>query len=69
VVIKAPIAGSVHKIPVKVGDVINEGQIIMILEAMKMETEIKSAVKGTISAIAVSRGQRVSEGQELIYIK
>jgi len=69
VVIKTPIAGSVHKIPVKVGDVINEGQIVMILEAMKMETEIKSAVKGTISAIAVSKGQRVSAGQELIYIK
>jgi pyruvate carboxylase subunit B len=69
VVIKAPMASSVHKILVKVGDVINEGQIVMILEAMKMETEIKSAVGGTISSIAVSQGQRIAAGQDLIYIK
>jgi len=62
-------ASSVHKILVKVGDVINEGQIVMILEAMKMETEIKSAVGGTISSIAVSQGQRIAAGQDLIYIK
>ncbi|MCG9479229.1 MAG: biotin attachment protein [Actinomycetia bacterium] len=69
VVIKAPMAGSVFKILVSLGDVIEEGEVVMILEAMKMETEIKSAVGGTVSSIPVSQGQQLVAGQDLIYIK
>ena len=69
VVIKAPIPGSVFNILVKVGDVISEGDVVMILESMKMETEIKSAIDGTISSIPVTLGQKVDAGQELIHIR
>lgn len=69
VVIKAPIPGTVFNILVNVGDVIEEGEVVMILESMKMETEIKSAIDGTISSIPVSLGQSVEFGQDLIHIK
>ncbi len=69
IVIKAPVSGSVLKILVDVGDVIDEGEVVMVLEAMKMETEIKSAIGGTISSIAVSQGQKIEAGQDLICIK
>ncbi len=69
VIIKAPIPGSVFNILVKVGDVISEGDVVMILESMKMETEIKSAIDGTISSIPVILGQKVDAGQELIHIR
>jgi len=68
-VIKAPMPGSVFKILVNAGDIVQEGQIIMVLEAMKMETEIKSAVSGVVYSIAVSVGQKISSGQDLITIK
>ncbi|MDD3520615.1 MAG: biotin/lipoyl-binding protein [Actinomycetota bacterium] len=69
VIIKAPIPGSVFNILVKVGDVISEGDVVMILESMKMETEIKSAIDGTISSIPVALGQKVDVGQDLIHIR
>ncbi len=68
VVLKAPLPGSVFKILVNVGDAINEGEVVMILEAMKMETDIKSTVAGTVSSIAVSQGQQIIAGQDLISI-
>ncbi len=68
VVLKAPLPGSVFKILVNVGDLISQGQVVMILEAMKMETDIKSTISGTVSSIAVSQGQQIIAGQDLISI-
>ena len=62
----SPISGTVFKIVVKVGDVVDTNQDLIILEAMKMETNIVAAAPGTIKNIAVAEGDTVSQGQLLI---
>lgn len=64
----APLAGSVFKILVNEGDAIEAGQVLLILEAMKMETEITAPGAGTVGAIHVEVGQSVQGGQALIEI-
>ena len=64
--IDAPLAGNVFKVMVRQGDEVQEGDVVMILEAMKMETEIRSAFKGTVTAVMVGEGDAVSSGQPLI---
>ncbi|MDO5094796.1 MAG: biotin/lipoyl-containing protein [Propionibacteriaceae bacterium] len=62
----APLAGSVARILVSEGDEIESGQVLLVLEAMKMETEITAPSAGTVSAILVSQGEPVQGGQALI---
>ena len=64
--INAPLAGNVFKILVSPGDQVANGDVVIILEAMKMETEIRSAFDGTVSSIQVKDGDSVSSGQPLI---
>ena len=64
--INAPLAGNVFKILVRAGDVVNEGDVVIILEAMKMETEIRSAISGTVSEVLVGEGDAVASAQPLI---
>ncbi|AKE41925.1 methylmalonyl-CoA carboxyltransferase [Corynebacterium kutscheri] len=64
----APLAGSVFKILVEVGEEIEAGQVLLILEAMKMETEITAPNAGVVSAINVAVGDPVQGGQGLIEI-
>lgn len=62
-VIKAHITGTVWKIEVKVGDRVEEGTVIMILESMKMEMPIESEDEGEVAEILVREGEAVTEGQ------
>jgi pyruvate carboxylase len=64
--IGAGIPGSVSKIMVKDGDAVKEGDSLLILEAMKMETNITAPISGVISVVAVKEGQRVKNGELLI---
>jgi pyruvate carboxylase subunit B len=64
-VIKAPMPGKIMRISAKVGDHISTGGVLLVLEAMKMEVEIKSSVSGTVSSIAVNVGDQVSAGHAL----
>lgn len=64
--VTSPLSGTVFKILVKVGDSVTTGQDLIILEAMKMETNIVAAAPGTIANIAVAEGDAVSQGQPLI---
>ena len=66
--IDAPLAGNVFKVLVRNGDSVSEGDVVMILEAMKMETEIRSAFTGTVTDITVSEGDAVTSGQPLILL-
>ncbi|MDK2764552.1 oxaloacetate decarboxylase subunit alpha [Alteromonas sp. 07-89-2] len=66
--IDAPLAGNVFKILVRNGDSVSEGDVVMILEAMKMETEIRSAYTGTVTDITASEGDAVTSGQPLILL-
>ncbi|GAB2483443.1 biotin/lipoyl-binding protein [Luteococcus sediminum] len=62
----APLAGSVARIQVKEGDAITAGQVLVVLEAMKMETEITAPADGTVGQILVAAGDAVQGGQALI---
>ncbi len=66
--VKAALPGNILRVEVSEGDCIQEGDILMIVEAMKMETEIKSPVSGTIQAIEVSVGNQVKTGDVLVVI-
>jgi biotin carboxyl carrier protein len=64
----APIPGQIHSILVKEGDSVNSGEPVIILEAMKMESEINAVASGKIKKIAVKQGENVQEGQLLLEI-
>jgi pyruvate carboxylase len=64
--IGASIPGTVTKILVKPGDTVEEKQIVAIIEAMKMETQITSSSSGAVKSIAVKEGQNVKSGELLI---
>lgn len=66
--VKASLPGSVFKVLSEVGDTVEEGDVIIVLEAMKMEIEIVSPVAGVISQIKVKEGQNVDNGQILAII-
>lgn len=65
----APMPGTILDIKVAEGDNVTDGQVILILEAMKMENEIQAPRAGVISSIAVSTGASVNAGQVLATIK
>ncbi len=64
--IKSQMPGKILRISVKVGDEVKKGQSIMVMEAMKMENEIKSPQDGIIKDIKVAEGQAVETGAELV---
>ena len=66
--VTSPLPGSVFALKCKVGDQVNEGDIVMILESMKMETEINTPHSGTVNSILVQEGANVQTGDELIHI-
>ncbi|WP_445156745.1 sodium-extruding oxaloacetate decarboxylase subunit alpha [Halomonas sp. E14] len=66
--IAAPLAGNIFKVNVRPGDTVEAGDVVIILEAMKMETEVRAASAGTVSAVKVSEGDSVSVGDPLIVL-
>lgn len=66
--VKSPMPGNILKINVTQGQKVNEGDVIMVLEAMKMENEIVATRSGTIAQIAVSKGAVVETGAVLAVI-
>ncbi|SFX31056.1 sodium-extruding oxaloacetate decarboxylase subunit alpha [Marinospirillum alkaliphilum] len=64
--ISAPLAGNIFKILVKPGDAVEANQVLIIMEAMKMETEIRAANAGTVSNVAVREGDAVQVGDTLL---
>lgn len=64
----APLAGNIFKVLVQPGQKVDEGEVLMILEAMKMETEIRAFRSGTISSIDVKVGDAVAVGDCLVTI-
>ncbi|MCW8931405.1 MAG: sodium-extruding oxaloacetate decarboxylase subunit alpha [Gammaproteobacteria bacterium] len=65
-VIPAPLSGQVFKIPVSKGQQVEEGEVIIILEAMKMETEIRASKAGVITELCAKEGDTVSVGDSLV---
>ena len=67
-VIKAPMPGTILDVKVQSGQSVKAGDILFILEAMKMENEILAPVGGTVSSLSVTKGQSVETGANLCAI-
>ena len=65
-VVSAALAGNVFKVLVQDGDTVEAGQTILVLEAMKMETDISAPRAGTIASVHVAEGDAVDVGDTLI---
>jgi biotin carboxyl carrier protein len=66
--IKAPLPGTITELKVNVGDTVKKGDILLVLEAMKMQNNIESEYDGTVTAITVKQGETVMEGAVLLTI-
>lgn len=69
VTVEAPLPGNVWKIMVKEGQEVKEGDVLIILEAMKMENEIYAPSSGTVASIHVTEGASVNGGDVLVSLK
>jgi acetyl-CoA carboxylase biotin carboxyl carrier protein len=67
--VEAHITGTVWKVEVAVGDAIEEGDTVVILESMKMEMPVESEDEGTVKEVLVQEGQSVSEGDTLVVLE
>jgi glutaconyl-CoA/methylmalonyl-CoA decarboxylase subunit gamma len=67
--VSAPMPGSVLDVKVKIGDNVNEGDVLLILEAMKMENEVTAPTSGAIKSINVAVGSTVNTGDTMIVIE
>jgi len=68
-IISTPMPGKIVKIPVKEGDMIEKGQTVVVVSAMKMESEYKSAVEGIVKHIHINEGDAVEGHQPLVEIE
>jgi biotin carboxyl carrier protein len=66
--VKAPMPGLVVNIPVALGDAVERGQTVAVLEAMKMENDLPAPRSGVVKEIKVSQGQAVNQGQPLVIV-
>lgn len=67
--VKSPLPGVILDIKVNVGDAVKKGQVVVILEAMKMENSINADRDGKVTAINVNKGDSVLEGTDLVIIE
>ena len=67
--IEAHITGTVWKIEVEVGDTVDEGDAVVILESMKMEMPVEAEDPGVVTEILCTEGQSVSEGDTLVVLE
>ena len=66
--VPSPLAGTIYKVNVSPGEAVNEGDVVMVLEAMKMETEVRAPVSGSVGSINVKEGDTVQVGDALMVI-
>ncbi len=66
VTVNAPMPGTINAVKVKAGDSVTKGQVLVILEAMKMENEIMAEADGVVASVAVNQGQSVNTGDVLV---
>ncbi len=66
--LKSPLPGTITSVNVKVGDSVNEGDAVVVLEAMKMQNNIEAEKSGTVKEVLVKQGDSVLEGATLVVI-
>jgi acetyl-CoA carboxylase biotin carboxyl carrier protein len=67
--VEAHITGTVWRVEVAVGDTIDEGDTVVVLESMKMEMPVEAEDPGTVKEIRCAEGQAVSEGDTLVVLE
>ena len=67
--IMAPMPGKIIKLHAKVGDEVTSGQVLLVMEAMKMEYTLKASASGTVEQLECEAGQQVTLGQRLVKLK
>ena len=67
--VEAHITGTVWKIEVEVGDSVQEGDTVVVLESMKMEMPVEAEDPGVVTEIRCTEGQSVSEGDTLVVLE
>jgi len=68
-IVEAPITGTIISVEVSVGDQVEEGDVLLYIESMKMENPILAPVNGKITEVKVSEQQVVEKGNELVIIE
>lgn len=68
-VIKAPMPGTILKVNVNAGDTVKKGQVLLILEAMKMENELTAPTDGKVATVNVAKGSAVNVGDVLVSLE
>jgi len=68
-VVKAPMPGLVVRVEVSVGQAVEPGQGLVVVEAMKMENELRAMIQGVVEQVHVKAGDRVEKGAELVTLK
>ena len=68
-IIHSPMTGRVIEVLVDVGDAVGPGDLVVVVESMKMENEIICDFDGTVSAVLVEEDQSVSEGEPLVEVR
>ena len=66
--VAAPMPGNILSVNVAAGDTVKKGQVLMILEAMKMENEIMAPCDGTVKQVLVNKGATINSGDPLVVI-
>lgn len=64
--VKAPLPGNIFKVNVKVGDTVKKGDVLLVMEAMKMENDVLAEKDGAVSALHVKEGDAVLQGDPLL---
>ena len=67
--VEAPVIGSVWKVECAVGDHVQEGDVLVILESMKMEIEVEADADGRVSEVLCNEGDAVADGQALVVLE
>lgn len=67
-VLTSPMAGVVQDVSVEPGDEVEKGQVVMVIEAMKMQNDLHARRAGTVKAVYVSVGERVEQGTKLLVV-
>jgi acetyl-CoA carboxylase biotin carboxyl carrier protein len=67
--VEAPVTGSVWKVECAVGDVVEEGDVLLVLESMKLEVPVEADSDGRVSELLCAEGESVTDGQALVVLE